>query len=123
MAHKGKATSDATYNLEDAPEAYSNPTIHNHLTEYIAMAKEVHGSDYDPRTEDIDGDVLMRVGGEKRQGRYWIVDGQSTLPPFTLFLKCEQGAQARAQPYDLGRIAHNITSRNSRLVLMCLVIH
>jgi hypothetical protein len=33
------------------------------------MAQEVHGSDYDPRTEDIDRDVLMRVGGGKRHGR------------------------------------------------------
>jgi hypothetical protein len=39
------------------------------------MAQEVHGPDYDPRTEDIDGDVLMRVGGGKRHGRYWIADG------------------------------------------------
>jgi hypothetical protein len=39
------------------------------------MAKEAHGPDYNLRTEDIDGDVLMRVGGGKRHGRYWITDG------------------------------------------------
>jgi hypothetical protein len=75
MAHKGKATSDVTYNPDDGPEAYTNPAIHSRLSEYTAMAKEVHGLDYDPRTEDIDGDVLMRVGGGKRHGRYWIADG------------------------------------------------
>ena len=75
MAHKGKATSDVTYNPDDGPEAYTNPAIHSRLSEYTAMAKEVHGPDYDPRTEDIDGDVLMRVGGGKRHGRYWIADG------------------------------------------------
>jgi hypothetical protein len=75
MAHKGKATSDVTYNPDDRPEAYTNPAIHSRLSEYTAMAKEVHGPDYDPRTEDIDGDVLMRVGGGKRHGRYWIADG------------------------------------------------
>jgi hypothetical protein len=40
------------------------------------MAQEVHGPDYDPRTKDIDGDVLMRVGGGKRHVRYWISDGK-----------------------------------------------
>ena len=75
MAHNGKATSDVTYNPDDGPEAYTNPAIHSRLSEYTAMAKEVHGPDYDPRTEDIDGDVLMRVGGGKRHGRYWIADG------------------------------------------------
>src|SRR6187455_1642901 len=119
MAHKGKATSDVTYNPDDGPEAYTNPAVHSRLSEYTAMAKEVHGPDYDPRTEDIDGDVLMRVGGGKRHGRYWIADGaiDSSSTP-TLSLRCEQGARARAQPYDLGRTAHSIVSSNSRLFLI-----
>jgi hypothetical protein len=74
MAHKGKATSDVTYNPDDGPEAYANPAVYSRLHEYIAMAQEVHGPDYDPSTEPIDPDVLMRVGGGKRHGRYWIAD-------------------------------------------------
>jgi hypothetical protein len=74
MAYKGKATSDVTYNLDDGPEAYSNPAVYNRLHDYTAMAQEVHGSKYDSSTEQIDPDVLMRVGGGKRHGRYWIVD-------------------------------------------------
>jgi hypothetical protein len=77
MAHKGKVTSDinVTYNLNDGPEAYSNPAFYSRLSEYTAMTQEVHGPDYDPRTEDIDRDILMRVGGGKRHARYWIADG------------------------------------------------
>jgi hypothetical protein len=62
------------YNPEDGPKAYNNLATYSRLSEYTAMAKEVHGPDYDPRTEDIDGDVLMRVGGDKRHERYWIAD-------------------------------------------------
>jgi hypothetical protein len=83
MAHKGKATSDVTYNPDDRSEAYNNPTIYYHLSEYTAIAQEVHGQDYDLRTDDIDGDVLMRDGGGKRHGRYWIADeatGSSSTP-------------------------------------------
>jgi hypothetical protein len=61
MAHKGKATFDVTYNPDYGPEAFSNPVVYIRLHEYTAMAQEVHEPDYDPRTEDIDGDVLMRV--------------------------------------------------------------
>jgi hypothetical protein len=32
------------------------------------MAEEIHGLEYDPRTEIIDGDILMRVGGGKGMG-------------------------------------------------------
>jgi hypothetical protein len=94
MTHKGKTTSDVTYNLEDGPEAYSNPTVYNHLNEYTAMAKEVHGPEYNLRTKDIDGDVLMRVGGGKRHGSTGLPMGQSICPPLPLCLRCEQGAQA-----------------------------
>ena len=38
MAHKGKVKSDVTYNPEDSPEAYNNPTVHNRLSEYTSMA-------------------------------------------------------------------------------------
>ncbi|GJN11408.1 hypothetical protein PR202_ga29597 [Eleusine coracana subsp. coracana] len=40
MAHKGKATSDVNYNPKDPPEAYSNASIHNHLSEYTSMARK-----------------------------------------------------------------------------------
>jgi hypothetical protein len=75
MAHKGKATCDVTYNLDDGPKAYTNLAVYNRLHDYTAMAQKVHGPDYDPSTKSIDPDVLMRVGGGKRHGRYWIADG------------------------------------------------
>jgi hypothetical protein len=51
MAHKVKATSDFTNNLEDEPKAYNNPIVHSHLSEYTIVSKEVHGLEDDPRTE------------------------------------------------------------------------
>jgi hypothetical protein len=66
---QGQGDTDVTYNPEDGPEAYSNPALYSRLSEYTAMAHEVHGLDYDPWTEDIDRDVLMWFGGGKRHGR------------------------------------------------------
>jgi hypothetical protein len=85
MAHKGNATSNITYNPEDGPKAYNNLAIHNRLTEYIVLANEFHGLDYDTRTEDIDRDILKRVEAGKRHEWYWIaeraIDSSSTLTP------------------------------------------
>jgi hypothetical protein len=75
MSHKDKTTSDVNYNPEDGPEAYSNPMVHTRLSAYTTMAREVHGPQFDPATEDLDGEVIMRVGGGKNHGRYWIADG------------------------------------------------
>jgi hypothetical protein len=69
LAHKGKATSNIDYNSEDPPLAYNNATIHNRLSQYIEMARAVHGPEYDPSTQDLDGEVIMRVGGGKKHGR------------------------------------------------------
>ena len=56
------------------PEAYSNATVHIRLSEYNSMATEVNGPDFDPSTEPIDAEVVMRVGGGKKHGQYWIGD-------------------------------------------------
>lgn len=34
------------------------------------MAKAVRGQDFDPYTEPIDGETVMRMGGGKKHGRY-----------------------------------------------------
>ena len=41
------------------------------------MAREVHGLEYDLSTQPLDGEVVMRVGGDKKHGQYWI--GDNTL--------------------------------------------
>ena len=74
MAHKGKVTSDVNYNPADPPEAYSNTTVHSRLSEYNSMATEVNGPDFDPSTEPIDAEVVMRVRGGNKHDRYWIGD-------------------------------------------------
>jgi hypothetical protein len=38
MAHKGKVTSNVTYNPDDGLEAYSNLAVYSRLHEYTAMA-------------------------------------------------------------------------------------
>ena len=74
MAHKGKVTSDVTFNPEDPPEAYINQSVHSRLSNYTSMAREVNGPDFDSYTAPIDAEVVMRVGGGKKHGRYYIAD-------------------------------------------------
>ena len=50
------------------------------------MAKEVHGPDYDPRTEQIDPDVLMMVEEARDMGGIGLPMGQSTRRPLPLCL-------------------------------------
>lgn len=75
LAHKGKATSDVVFNLEDGANAYTNPTAHTRIRAYTEGVREVHGPDYDPTTQPIDPEVVMRVGGGKLHGRYFLADG------------------------------------------------
>nr|TKW09369.1 hypothetical protein SEVIR_6G090100v2 [Setaria viridis] len=75
LSKKGKATADINFNPDDPSEAYNHPSIHSRVSEYTKMAREVHGPDFDPSSEDIDGEIMMRVGGGKKHDRYWIGDG------------------------------------------------
>jgi hypothetical protein len=75
MAHKGKATSDVSYNPEDPPKAYNNPTVYTCINEYTSAARSLNGDDYDPSSQDFDPEVVMRIGGGKKHGRYYLGDG------------------------------------------------
>ena len=55
---------------ENQPSAYSNAAIHSRIDEYTLMKREVYGPQYDPSTRPLDGEVIMRVGGYKKHGRY-----------------------------------------------------
>jgi hypothetical protein len=65
------------YSPKDPPSVFTNATVHNCLSEYSLAAKQVHGDDFDPLTEELDGEVIMRIGGGKKHGRYYI--GANTL--------------------------------------------
>jgi hypothetical protein len=75
LCHKGKATSNISCNADDPAEVYSNPSIHTRISEYTSMARSVHGPEYDPSADDIDPEVVMRVGGGKKHGQFWLGDG------------------------------------------------
>lgn len=70
MAHKGKATSDVSFNPDDPPEAYTNKSVYDHVSDYTSVARSIHGPDYDSSTDDIDGETVMRIGGGKKHGHY-----------------------------------------------------
>jgi hypothetical protein len=61
-----------TYNLEDKLEVYSNPTIHSHLSEYTVMAKEIHGPEYNSRTERTSTEIPHEV--RRRQEACAVLD-------------------------------------------------
>ena len=101
MAHKGKATSAVDFNSEDPPSAYNNPSIHSRLTEYTTAAKAVHGPEYDPSTQDFEGDLVMRVGGGKKHGRYWLGDSvvdTATTPTLSQIRASDTGQRPPIRP-------------------------
>jgi hypothetical protein len=73
IAHKGKAKSDVTFNVDDPPEVYSNPTIQPRITRYITTAREVRGLDFDLVTEPLDGESVVRSGEGRMHGQYLLV--------------------------------------------------
>ena len=74
MAHKGKA-SDTTYDPNDPPSAYSNPTVYSRISAYTDVGRQLHGPEWDPSAHPFDAEVAMRAGGGKKHGRFLVGDG------------------------------------------------
>ena len=74
MAHMGKATSDVAFDPAAPPDAYSNPNIHTRVTRYTEIGNALHRDTWDLATTPLSGEAIMRVGGGKKHGRYWLGD-------------------------------------------------
>ena len=74
MSHMGRATSNVAYNPAAPPEAYINPSIHTRINAYTEVGRALHGETWDPATAPLFGEAIMRAGGEKKHGRYWIAN-------------------------------------------------
>jgi hypothetical protein len=76
LAHMGPAKSNIEYNPDAGPEVYTNSSVYTRLSSYTEASRLVHGSDYDPRTEErLDPELVMRIGQGKKHGRFYIGDG------------------------------------------------
>ena len=70
----GKATSDVSFNPAAPPEAYNNPSINTRITEYTEMARALYEDTWDPATAPLSGKAIMRAGGGKKHGQFWLAD-------------------------------------------------
>jgi hypothetical protein len=69
----GPTKSNIEYNPDAGPEAYTNSSVHTHLSSYKEASRLVHGPDYDPRTEEhLYPELVMRIGQGKKHGRFYI---------------------------------------------------
>jgi hypothetical protein len=63
LSHKGRATAiKTTYNPDDPPKAYSNPSIHSRINAYTETGRQIHGPEWDPIRVSFDGEAAMGMG-------------------------------------------------------------
>jgi hypothetical protein len=75
LAHKGQETaSETTYNSDDPPEVYNNPSIHSRFTTYEETGRQIHGPEWDPILASFDEETVMRIGGGKKHDHYYMGD-------------------------------------------------
>jgi hypothetical protein len=97
LAHKGKATaSDTTYNTDDLPEAYNNPSIHSCFTTYAETGRQIPGPEWDPIRVPFDGETVMRIGGGKKHDHYYMGDNllDTTTTPTLAAVKAKDTGNA-----------------------------
>jgi hypothetical protein len=73
LSHQGKVTDpENVYDPTRGPDAITNQNVYDKVVQYTEAVRTRHGADYDPSTEPLDTDVLMRTGGEKQHDQYII---------------------------------------------------
>jgi hypothetical protein len=83
LSHQGKATDlENVYDPARGPDAIINHNVYDKVVQYTEAVHTRHGANYDPSTEPLDTDVLMRTGGGKQHSHYFIA--HSVIDPTTV---------------------------------------
>ena len=83
LSHQGKATDpENIYDPTKGADAFTNPNAYEKVVQYTEAVRKRHGEAYDLATEPLDTDVLMRTGGGKQHGRYFLA--HSVIDPATI---------------------------------------
>jgi hypothetical protein len=98
LAHKGRATTESTvYDPTEGPEAYTNPNVYDKLAKYTATGLERHGLMFDPTTHPLDTDLMMKVGGGKQHGRYFIANSAIEPSSVQTLIQIRRGDSERGE--------------------------
>ena len=82
MSHQTRVAGDVTWDPAAPPSAYSDPNVYTKVQEYTSAVQRRHGPEYDVRTEPIDAEAIMRLGGGRKHGRAWIAN--AAIDPTTV---------------------------------------
>ena len=83
LSHQGKATDpENVCDPAKGADAFTNPNAYEKVVQYTEAVRKRHGEAYDLATEPLDTDVLMRTGGGKQHGRYFLA--HSVIDPATV---------------------------------------
>ncbi|XP_066340381.1 uncharacterized protein [Miscanthus floridulus] len=64
MSHMGRASSSVSFDPAAPPQVYSDPNVYTKVQEYTSTVRGIYGEDYNVRTEPIDAEAIMRLGGD-----------------------------------------------------------
>jgi hypothetical protein len=83
LSHQGKATDpNNVYDPTKGANAFTNSNAYEKVVQYAEAVRKSHGEAYDPATEPLDTDVLIRTGGGKQHDRYFLA--HSLIDPTTV---------------------------------------
>jgi len=103
--------------------SYTNESIHERLTQYREIAQTVHGPEYDLTTADLDGEIVMRVGGGKKHRRYWICNStlDSATTPTLYKIRARSTSASPAIRPRLDTATHRVVA--IQVISVLFVIH
>jgi hypothetical protein len=71
-----------TTSIADGAEAYTNPNAYEKMADYATAARARYGDDFNPATEPLNTEILMRAGEGKQHGRHYMA--HSAIDPTTM---------------------------------------
>ena len=62
VSHMGPVKSGVVFNLDATAQAYSDPSIHSKVRDYMETVRALRGLDHNLSTEPLETEVIVRLG-------------------------------------------------------------
>ena len=113
VSHMGPVKSGVVFNPDATAQAYSDPSVHAKVRDYMKAVRALRGSDHNLSTEPLETEVIMRLGQGRKHGRLWIADGADFLELCTLSLRHEGTEHGQKPSHTCTAYSNTVAGRQT----------
>ena len=123
VSHMGPVKSGVVFNPDAPAQAYSDPSVHAKVRDYVEAVRALRGSDHNLSTEPLETEVIVRLGQGRKHGPLWIANGADSSSSAPSLSDVRARSTARSLPIHVRPTPTLSRVDELQVIPVSLVVH